>query len=128
MVDAVISRFVAMQIIYRPHLLPYFPYSAGVKTLIVGLRNNDGLVNRIELLPVDRLPKICSTWNYAYCLAFLYNFLTRIRELVNRYPEGTVVVAERSPHGYEFNFTIVGAEDENNPYNMLNDQFKSHFH
>ncbi|KAI1717778.1 RAI1 like PD-(D/E)XK nuclease domain-containing protein [Ditylenchus destructor] len=101
-------------------------YLANVKTLVVGLRDNEGIINKVELQPVDQLPKNWSkSWEYNKCLTFIHVFLKRIKHILDNLPEGEVILAERRPKSYEFVYQFV---DRNDPeYDILDNDFRQHF-
>ncbi|KAI1713942.1 Protein dom-3 [Ditylenchus destructor] len=88
--------------------------------------NNEGIINKVELQPVDQLPKNWSkSWEYNKCLTFIHAFLKRIKNILDNLPEGEVILAERRPKSYEFVYQFV---DRNNPeYDILDHEFRQHF-
>lgn len=91
----------------------------------MGIRDKNGVVNRIESIPVSSLSKNAKNWDYNKCLVFLHAFLKQVKSILNKIPEGHILVAERLPKEKLFYFTIV---NENcTEYSFLTEDFKKHF-
>ena len=64
------------------------------------------MLREVIRFPVDNL-RAAAKWNTRVCFAFLYDFLTQIKRILNYLPEGTFLRAEREPGGHEFKLAIV---------------------
>ena len=64
------------------------------------------MLREVIRFPVDNL-RAAANWNTRVCFAFLYDFLTQIKRILNYLPEGTFLRAEREPGGHEFQLAIV---------------------
>uniref|UniRef100_A0A915EPI0 Decapping nuclease n=1 Tax=Ditylenchus dipsaci TaxID=166011 RepID=A0A915EPI0_9BILA len=101
-------------------------YLANIKTLVIGLRDQEGFVNRVELLPVDQLPKKWSkTWQYDKCISFIHVFLKYVSQTLSTLPDDMMLIAERLPTSYEFRFDVVNQNEQ--PYDFLTKEFSEHF-
>lgn len=98
---------------------------ANISTLIVGLRDKSGTVNRVESVSVSSLSKNAKYWDYNKCLIFLHAFLKRLKHIMNSIPEGHILVAERLPQTKAFYFKMVN--ENSTEYSFLTEDFKKHF-
>uniref|UniRef100_A0A061REV9 Decapping nuclease n=1 Tax=Tetraselmis sp. GSL018 TaxID=582737 RepID=A0A061REV9_9CHLO len=76
-------------------------YPAGVPTIVVGFRDDDGFVQKLQELETAKLPKYVAgkrfAWDAGVCLSFLNRSLAWLRGALAAEPEGSRFRLEHSP-------------------------------
>lgn len=70
------------QTFYRFKMLKWWCQSflVGIQRVIVGYRNDNGIVNEIKEMPVKLMPKLAvNYWSPAVCMRFLSDFLNTVK-------------------------------------------------
>uniref|UniRef100_A0A915DAX6 Decapping nuclease n=1 Tax=Ditylenchus dipsaci TaxID=166011 RepID=A0A915DAX6_9BILA len=107
-------------------------YLEGTRDILVGIRDQKGLVFRTELLAVDDLPIMVANgtnaWTTTPCLTFMHIFLKYVRKHLEELPEGVILMADRKPKRSEFEFQVLNNDHAEYPqHNFLSDEFKKCF-
>ncbi|ODM90670.1 Decapping and exoribonuclease protein [Orchesella cincta] len=57
-------------------------FTAGISQVVVGFRDDDGMVEEVKSYPVDQLPKMGADWSSTVCFNFLDQFLSEIKRII----------------------------------------------
>ncbi|KAI1731535.1 RAI1 like PD-(D/E)XK nuclease domain-containing protein [Ditylenchus destructor] len=99
-----------------------------VDKMVVGIRERIGIVNKVYYMDVDRVLEYCPNWDVNVCFAVLETFLRTVQDIMQNLTEEEVLVVERQPGNYEFNFNVL---DENDPslekYDIIEEDLKNRF-
>jgi hypothetical protein len=71
-------------------------FTEGISNILIGLRDDEGIINELKLLPLEMLPKLGVEWSSTVCFNFLEQFLTEVKKSVNG-DETSVYVFEYQP-------------------------------
>lgn len=86
---------------------------AGIPRVIVGYRNDDGIVHTLEHLETEDLPEICAgEWDPNVCFNFLVKFLNFVKGRVHREP-GTTFKFDREARGHIYCTKLSGQDHIN---------------
>ncbi|KAI1696112.1 RAI1 like PD-(D/E)XK nuclease domain-containing protein [Ditylenchus destructor] len=100
-----------------------------VKTLVVGFRDQIGVVTKIEHVEAGSLLSY-GNWKPDTCFTFLQAFLKHIRILMSNMADDEILIAERKPKSSEFKFEIID-EDEADmrdyDHNIIEESLREYF-
>lgn len=57
-------------------------FLVGVEKIVYGSRNTEGCVNRVEILPVNEIPRMCKKWSPSILMHFCLDFLTMVSDVL----------------------------------------------
>ncbi|KAH7728420.1 Protein dom-3 [Aphelenchoides avenae] len=100
-------------------------FLVGIKKIVVGIRDDKGVVERVQYLPIEELPRKAEKWQAATCFSFLHAYLAKVKEILGEEQEGVVLLTERLPKKSAVTLKVL----RNPPpeYRFLPDHFKNHF-
>jgi len=99
----------------------------GIRTIIAGIRDDNGIVERIQKVEVSELKRRAERWDSNKCLVFLYSFLAKVKRILDSVAEGSILVAERRPNNYAFKFRVMDPFEGSKNYSFLTEEFKLNF-
>ncbi|KAI1710184.1 RAI1 like PD-(D/E)XK nuclease domain-containing protein [Ditylenchus destructor] len=102
---------------------------SSVKTLVVGLRDQIGIVSKIEHVKTDSLQRY-GNWTPDICFTFLQAFLKHIRILASNLADDEILIAERKANSLEFKFEILDeneADTRDLDHNIIEESLKEYF-
>ncbi|KAH7712650.1 Protein dom-3 [Aphelenchoides avenae] len=82
---------------------------SGSRQLLIGVRTKDARLEGIERLPTDFMRAVSeshSEWKAQVCFTFLYQVLTRMRDLLEGKPDGQLLTASYSPKAPAVRFEV----------------------
>lgn len=83
---------------------------SGIPRILVGFRNDDGVVHTLELLKTDELPEIAEgAWDPNVCFNFLAKFLKFVKERVHTDP-GAAFIFEHESRGHIYCRKLSGSD------------------
>ncbi|KAI1731475.1 RAI1 like PD-(D/E)XK nuclease domain-containing protein [Ditylenchus destructor] len=103
-------------------------YICAIDKIVFGFRDHSRIVNEMQFLNIDYIREYCPNFDVNVCFAFLETFLETVKDKMQDLTEDEVLVVERKPQSYEFNFNVL---DGDNPslkeHIVIDEDFKKHF-
>uniref|UniRef100_A0A915PM15 Decapping nuclease n=1 Tax=Setaria digitata TaxID=48799 RepID=A0A915PM15_9BILA len=78
----------------------------GIQNMVVGFRDNNGIVTRVERLKVQQLPRKAQQWSANVTFNFLLTVLSRLKELLEASPDLIYHVLEFDPSKRRVTFQV----------------------
>ncbi|KAI1731474.1 RAI1 like PD-(D/E)XK nuclease domain-containing protein [Ditylenchus destructor] len=96
--------------------------------IVIGIRDKIGIFSKVHYMGTKNILQHCSEFNVNVCFAFLETFLEAVKDNMQSLTEDEVLVVERKPKSYEFNFNVL---DESSPslkeHIVIDEDFRKHF-
>ncbi|KAI6182629.1 Decapping nuclease [Aphelenchoides bicaudatus] len=101
-------------------------YLVGIERLIVGLRDQAGVVEQLQEVNIQHLRQSRTGWEPAVCMNFMLNYLDTVRSRLKALPEGGILLTDYKSNYSSYKIREV-REDEHAKIQFLPNYFIEHF-
>ena len=96
----------------------------GIDYLVVGIRNNNGIVNRLEKISLDNLRGRCTEWSGSVCIRAFQHVINQIKIQFDKLVKpDEILIVERKPNDKKISFQVVPKSS----MEILNPEFRERF-
>ncbi|CAG7715985.1 unnamed protein product [Allacma fusca] len=94
-------------------------FTARISDIIVGFRDDEGVVRQVTTMPLNELPKLGIGWSGSVCFNFLDMFLTEVKRIVGNDAEAVYIFEFTPEFRRKRNYIEINVKAEKGSDNML---------